>query len=58
MAAAVEAFAQVHPREYLRKFLKEHVRADGRLFDQLRKTSVVPGLVQQTWLWLFFLLTE
>jgi len=40
-----EAFRQVHPREYLRKFVQQGVRPDGRGLTRIRKTTVVVGSV-------------
>ena len=35
-----ETFQRIQPEEYLRKFIKQHVRPDGRSFNHFRKTTV------------------
>ena len=35
-----ETFQRIQPDEYLRKFIQQNVRPDGRSFDHFRKTTV------------------
>ena len=35
-----ETFQRIQPEEYLRKFIQQNVRPDGRTFDHFRKTTV------------------
>ena len=35
-----ETFRRIQPEEFLRRFIQQHVRSDGRSFDHFRKTTV------------------
>lgn len=35
-----ETFRRIQPEEYLRRYIQQHVRPDGRSFNHFRKTTV------------------
>ncbi|KAI8369224.1 exosome component 8, isoform CRA_f [Radiomyces spectabilis] len=40
-----EIFSRIQPYEYLRRFLDQNVRPDGRLLDRFRKTLITSGVI-------------
>ncbi|KAF7732331.1 Exosome complex component RRP43 [Apophysomyces ossiformis] len=40
-----EIFSRIQPHEYLRRFLDQNVRPDGRLLDQFRNTLITSGAI-------------
>ncbi|KAG0169514.1 Exosome complex component RRP43 [Apophysomyces sp. BC1034] len=43
-----EIFSRIQPHEYLRRFLDQEVRPDGRLLDQFRNTLITAGAISTT----------
>jgi exosome complex component RRP43 len=40
-----EIFSRIQPHEYLKRFLIQQVRPDGRLLNQFRKTMITSGAI-------------
>jgi exosome complex component RRP43 len=40
-----EIFRRVQPHEYIKRFLEQDVRPDGRALDQFRKTMITSGAI-------------
>lgn len=40
-----EAFQKVHPKEYLKKFIANDLRTDGRSFTELRAFQITPSTI-------------
>lgn len=40
-----EIFSRIQPHEYLKRFLEQQVRPDGRLLNQFRKTMITSGAI-------------
>jgi exosome complex component RRP43 len=45
MASNFEIFSRIQPHEYLKKFLNEKVRPDGRILDQFRTTNIMRNAI-------------
>lgn len=45
MVANFEIFSRIQPHEYLKKFLNEKVRPDGRVLEQFRKTMITKNAI-------------
>lgn len=48
MTSAVEnfeIFSRIQPQEYVKKFLDQDIRPDGRLLNQFRKTKITSGAI-------------
>lgn len=41
----LEIFSRIQPHEYLKRFLDQSVRPDGRLLNQFRKTMITSGAI-------------
>lgn len=40
-----EIFSRIQPHEYMRRFLEQGVRPDGRLLERFRKTLITSGTI-------------
>lgn len=40
-----EIFSRIQPQEYVKKFLDQDIRPDGRLLNQFRKTMITSGAI-------------
>ncbi|CAO3699820.1 unnamed protein product [Rhizopus stolonifer] len=45
MASNFEIFSKIQPHEYLKKYLNEKVRPDGRVLQQFRKTMITKNTI-------------
>ncbi|KAG1445565.1 hypothetical protein G6F56_009868 [Rhizopus delemar] len=45
MASNFEIFSKIQPHEYLKKYLNEKVRPDGRVLEQFRKTMITKNTI-------------
>lgn len=42
-AFGADTFRRIQPQEYLRKFVQQNIRPDGRSFNAFRKTNINLG---------------